>query len=83
MCIVLYIETWSATDPPPLCLLLQIPCRLLQAEVALFVCAAGTESDADECRPGAALEEEDRENDAKTEAEGGLDEEVGQAAVPL
>jgi hypothetical protein len=66
-----------------LCGLLEVPGSLLQARVALFVGAAGTEADSDKGRPCAALEQENGEDDAETEAEGGLDEEVGQAAIPL
>lgn len=56
---------------------------LLEVVVALLVGAAGTETRAEEDGPGAALEEEDREDDAEAEAEGGLDDEVGEAVVPL
>ena len=44
---------------------------------------AGTETGADEGGPRAALEKEDGEDDAEADAEGGLDEEVREAAVPL
>lgn len=64
-------------------LLLQIPRSLLEAEVALLIGPAGTETDADERGPCSSLEQEDGEDDAETEAEGRLDEEVGKAAVPL
>lgn len=37
-------------------LLLEIPSRLLQAVVALFVCSSGTETDANEGGPRPALE---------------------------
>jgi hypothetical protein len=66
-----------------LCLLLKIPCRLLQVEVAFLIRPAGAKTSADECRPRAALEQQDRENDTETEAKGRLDEEVGETAVPL
>lgn len=59
------------------------PGGLLQAGVALLVRAAGTETDADEGGPRPPLEDEDGEDDTEAEAEGGLDEEVGEAAVPL
>jgi hypothetical protein len=53
-----------------LCLLLKIPGRLLQVEVAFLIRAAGTKTGADECRPRATLEQQDRENDSETEAKG-------------
>lgn len=56
---------------------------MLQAEVALLVRSAGTESDADEGGPRSPLEQEDGEDDTESETEGRLDEEVGEAAVPL
>jgi hypothetical protein len=64
-------------------LLLKIASGLLEAEVALLVSATGTKSDTDESRPRSPLEQEDREDDTKSEAEGRLDEEVREAAVPL
>jgi hypothetical protein len=54
-----------------------------EAGVALLVCAAGTEACADEGGPGATLEQEDGEDDAEGQAEGGADQEGGEAAVPL
>lgn len=68
---------------PCLCLLLQIPGGLLEVEVALLIGPAGTETGADERGPRPALEQQDGEDDAEAEAEGGLDEEVREAAVPL
>lgn len=65
------------------CLLPDLARGLLQAEVALLVCPAGAEASAHNGRPRPALEQEDREDDAEAEAEGGLDQEVGEAAVPL
>lgn len=65
------------------CLLPDLACGLLQAVVALLVCPARTETRADDGGPRPALEQEDREDDAEAEAEGGLDQEVGEAAVPL
>lgn len=62
---------------------LEVARGLLEADVALLVGAAGAETDTDEGGPRAALEEEDGEDDAEAEAEGGLDEHVGEAAVPL
>lgn len=62
---------------------LDVPRRLLQAVVALLVRPPGAESDTDKCGPRPPLEEQDREDDAEAEAEGGLDDQVGQAAVPL
>lgn len=59
------------------------PGGLLQGGVALLIRAAGTETDADEGGPRPPLEDEDGEDDTEAEAEGGLDEEVGEAAVPL
>jgi len=56
---------------------------LLEAGVALLVCAAGAEADTDESGPCPPLEEEDGEDDAEAETEGGLDEEVREAAIPL
>ena len=54
-----------------------------ETRVALLICATGTETGADESRPCAALEEEDGEDNAEGEAEGGADEKGGEAAVPL
>ena len=64
-------------------MLLEVPRGLLEAVVALLVRATGAEADADKGRPCSPLEQEDGEDDAEAEAEGGLDEEVGEAAVPL
>lgn len=58
-------------------LLLQVSCSLLQAEVALLVGTAGTETNANKGGPCSSLEQEDRENDTETETESRLDEEVG------
>ena len=62
---------------------LEVPCRLLQVEVALLICTAGAKAYAGECRPGPALEQDDGEDDAEAETESGLDEEVREAAIPL
>lgn len=66
-----------------LCLLPQIPSGLLEVEVALLVCPSGTKAGTDEGRPRSALEQQDGEDDAEAEAEGGFDDEVRQAAIPL
>lgn len=76
------ISTALAT-PPALRLVLDVLGGLLQVEVALLVRPAGAEAGADEGGPRAALEDEDGEDDAEADAEGGLDEEVREAAVPL
>lgn len=76
----------SSCPPSPswtLGLVLHVPGGLLQVDVALLVRPAGTEAGADEGGPRAALEEEDGEHDAEADAEGRLDEEVREAAVPL
>lgn len=79
-------------DLPPILFLLpladlglgtDLPGGLLQAAVALLIRAAGTETDADKGGPRPPLEDEDGEDDTEAETEGGLDEEVGEAAVPL
>jgi hypothetical protein len=81
--------TQLQTQLPPLInisrllLPLDIPRRGLQAVVALLVGAPRAEADADQGGPGAALEEQDGEDHAEAQAEGGLDDEVGEAAVPL
>lgn len=67
----------------PLRLVLDVLGGLLQVEVALLIRPAGAEAGADEGGPRAALEDEDGEDDAEADAEGGLDEEVREAAVPL
>lgn len=54
-----------------------------ETRVALLICATSTETGTDEGRPCAALEKEDGEDDTEGEAEGGADEEGGEAAVPL
>lgn len=64
-------------------MLLQVSRSLLEAKVALLVSPPSTETDTNERRPCPSLEQEDGENDAETEAEGGLDEEVREAAIPL
>lgn len=69
--------------PPTSCLLLNLPRRLLQARVALLVRPPRAEPGAHKCRPRPPLEQEHREDDAEAEAEGGLDDGVGQAKVPL
>jgi hypothetical protein len=64
-------------------LLLKFSRSLLQAEVALLIGTASTEADTNECGPCSSLEQKDGEDDTETETEGGLDEEVGEAAIPL
>lgn len=93
VCVCLYVCTSSyrvapVTRPPTWlatcsCLLPDLARGLLQAVVALLVCPAGAEARAHDGRPRPALEQEDREDDAEAEAEGGLDQEVREAAVPL
>lgn len=56
---------------------------MLQVEIALLICASSTEASADEGGPCSAAEQDNREDDAEAEADGGLDEEVGEAAIPL
>jgi hypothetical protein len=51
--------------------------------ITLFPCPSGTESEANECRPCAAFEEEDGEDDTEAETEAGADHHRGEAAVPL
>ena len=69
--------------PLRLCALLQVTSRLLQVEIALLICSSGSEACADESRPCSAAEQDNREDDTETETDGRLDEEVGQAAIPL
>lgn len=64
-------------------LLLQVSCSLLEAEVALLVGTAGTETNTDERGPCSSLEQKDGKDNTETEAEGRLDEEVREAAIPL
>ncbi len=66
-----------------LCTLLQVASRLLQVEIALLICASGSEACADESGPSSAAEQDNREDDTEAETDGGLDEEVGKAAIPL
>jgi hypothetical protein len=91
----LYPQTsiWSLVCPnaasipllttPNSCLLLDVPCRSLEAGVTLLVRPPRTEPGTDERGERPPLEEQDGEDDAKAEAEGGLDDQVGEAAVPL
>lgn len=51
--------------------------------IALFPRSSGPESETDESRPRAALEEEDGENDAEAETKAGADDHGGEAAIPL
>lgn len=75
--------------PPPFGLLqIQRLCLVLfalsnETRVALLIRATSTKTGTDESRPCAALEEENGEDHAEGEAEGGADEEGGEAAVPL
>lgn len=64
-------------------MLLQVARRLSQVDVALLVCAASTEASTDESRPSSATEKNDGEDDTETEADGGLNQEVGKASIPL
>jgi hypothetical protein len=64
-------------------LLLEVPRSLLEAKVALLVGAAGAKAKADESWPRAAAEDEHGKDDAEAEADGGFDEQVREAAVPL
>lgn len=64
-------------------LLLEIASGNFQAEVALLVSPAGTESSANEGRERSSLEQEDGEDDTKTETNGRLDEKVRQTTIPL
>lgn len=64
-------------------LALEVLRGLLQVPIALLVRPTGSETDTDKGRPRAALKEEDGEDDAESEAEGRLDEEVREASVPL
>lgn len=73
----------SANALHRLLLPLEIPCRLLQVEVALLICTTSSESHTDKCRPCPPPEEENREDDTEAEAEGGFNEGVGEAAIPL
>ena len=57
---------WYAVVAADSGLLLEIAGRLLQAVVALLVCAAGTETDTDESGPGAPPEEEDGEDNRES-----------------
>jgi hypothetical protein len=68
---------------PSSCLLLDVPRRSLEAGVALLVRPPRTEPGTDEGGERPPLEEQDGEDDAEAEAEGGLDDQVGEAAVPL
>lgn len=63
--------------------LLELPRRLLQAPIALLVCATGTEANAHEGRPRAPPEQQDGKDDAEAETEGRFDEHVREATVPL
>lgn len=63
--------------------LLQVSGGLLQVEVALLVGSSGPETGTQVRGPGSSLEQENGEDDAESETEGGLDEEVGEAAIPL
>lgn len=65
------------------CLLPDVPGRLLEARVALLVCAPSAESEAHDGWPRPPLEQQDGEDDAKAESQGGLYQEVGEASVPL
>ena len=79
----LLLQPHAVTRVTKSCLLVQVLGGLLQAPVALLVGAAGTEAGAEEGGPGPPLEEEDGEDDAEAEAEGGFYDEVREAAVPL
>ena len=64
-------------------LALEVLGGLLQVPIALLIRPTSSETDTDKGRPRAALEEENGEDDAESEAEGRLDEEVREASVPL
>jgi len=51
--------------------------------VALFPGPASSKPKTDECRPRAALEEQNREDDTKRDTKAGADEHGREAAVPL
>lgn len=63
--------------------LLDVPRRLLQAPIALLVCATGTEANTHEGRPCAPPEQQHGKDDAEPETEGRFDEHVRDATVPL
>lgn len=63
--------------------LLQVSSGLLQVEVALLVGSSGTKASAEVRGPSSSLKQKDGKDDAESETEGGLDEEVGKAAIPL
>ena len=64
-------------------LLLDVLGCLFEAKVALLVRPTSSKPNTYERRPRPPLEQEDGEDDAETEAEGGLDQEVREAAIPL
>jgi hypothetical protein len=64
-------------------LLLKVACGEFQVDVALLVGSSGTKASANVRGPSSSSEEKDGEDDAETETEGRLDEEIGQAAIPL
>jgi len=55
----------------------------LKLPVALGISPARTETETNRRRPGTAFEKQDREHNAETSTEGGLDDEVGKALIPL
>lgn len=70
-------------DDDSLGLGLEVPGSLLEVPVAFLIRPTGTEAGTDEGGPRAALKKEDGEDNAESDAEGGLDKKVGDASVPL
>lgn len=85
------IPTWEVSlrlilaflAPSSCGMLPDVPSGLLQTEVALLISAPRAEAQAHDGRPRSPLEQQDGEDDAKAEAQGGFYQEVGEAAVPL
>lgn len=57
--------------------------RIVTDVITLFPCSSSTETETNECRPCAALEEKDGEDDTEAEAQTGADDHGGETAVPL
>jgi hypothetical protein len=64
-------------------LLLKVARRQPQVEIALFIGTSSTEASANEGGPSPSPEQEDGEDNTEAQAESGLDEEIGQATIPL
>lgn len=62
---------------------LEIASGHLQIDITFLVGSAGTEASTNQGRESSSLEEEYRKDDAKTETDGRLDNEVREAAIPL